>query len=64
MKSVNILLDERWTLKASNLYITVGAPIFYRVDGEIKTTHDPLSKQDVSLLIRSMMSNDKHNEYT
>ncbi|MFA0439431.1 type IV pili twitching motility protein PilT [Vibrio sp. 10N.286.49.C2] len=64
MKSINIILDEMWAFKASDLYITVGAPVLYRVDGELKATSDPLSEQDVSLLISSMMNNEKYNEYS
>ena len=33
---INAYLQGMLTEKASDLYITVGAPILYRVDGELK----------------------------
>lgn len=52
---LNKFLEGMLALKASDLYITVGAPILFRVDGELRPQGDKLSENDVALLLDSAM---------
>ncbi|WP_406732566.1 PilT/PilU family type 4a pilus ATPase [Vibrio scophthalmi] len=49
--------------KASDLYITVGAPVLYRVDGELQPQGDKLGEQEVFALLRSLMDSERLNEF-
>lgn len=53
------MIDER----ASDLYITVGAPVLFRVDGELKPQGEKLSEIHAHNLIREMMDQDRQAEY-
>ncbi|MGF1697345.1 PilT/PilU family type 4a pilus ATPase [Vibrio lamellibrachiae] len=49
--------------KASDVYITVGAPILFRVDGELRAQGDKLNEDQVKQLLTSMMDADRALEY-
>ncbi|ANU37508.1 PilT/PilU family type 4a pilus ATPase [Vibrio scophthalmi] len=49
--------------KASDLYITVGAPVLYRVDGELQPQGDKLAEQEVFALLNSLMDNERLSEF-
>ncbi|MGF1721510.1 PilT/PilU family type 4a pilus ATPase [Vibrio kyushuensis] len=49
--------------KASDVYITVGAPILFRVDGELRAQGDKLNEEQVKQLLTSMMDADRALEY-
>lgn len=52
---LNKFLEGMLTLKASDLYITVGAPILFRVDGELRPQGEKLTEHDVAKLLDSAM---------
>ena len=49
--------------KASDLYITVGAPVLYRVDGELQPQGDKLAEQEVFALLSSLMDSERLSEF-
>ena len=60
---LNKFLEGMLALKASDLYITVGAPILFRVDGELRPQGDKLSENDVALLLDSAMDPERRQEF-
>lgn len=60
---INACLQGMLSEKASDLYITVGAPLLYRVNGELKPIGDTLSSQSVFTLLHSMMDEERQKEY-
>ena len=60
---LNQYLDGMLTHKASDLYITVGAPILYRVDGELRAQGEALSVADVTALLHAMMDDARQAEF-
>ena len=51
------------TQKASDLYVTVGAPVLYRVDGELRAHGEKLTEQGVLNLLNSIMDSHRLAEY-
>ncbi|MEZ8825548.1 PilT/PilU family type 4a pilus ATPase [Vibrio amylolyticus] len=49
--------------KASDVYITVGAPILFRVDGELRANGEKLDEAQVHDLLSAMMDSDRATEY-
>ncbi|AGB10891.1 PilT/PilU family type 4a pilus ATPase [Vibrio parahaemolyticus] len=60
---LNKFLEGMLTLKASDLYITVGAPILFRVDGELRPQGEKLTEHDVAKLLDSAMDPDRRQEF-
>ena len=60
---INAYLQGMNQQKASDLYITVGAPILYRIDGELRAQGEKLSLADVNRLLESMMERDRQKEF-
>ncbi|ENM5898578.1 PilT/PilU family type 4a pilus ATPase [Vibrio mimicus] len=60
---LNQYLDGMLSHKASDLYITVGAPILYRVDGELRAQGEVLSLADVTTLLHAMMDDARQAEF-
>ncbi|MCV5332270.1 hypothetical protein OFD71_28750, partial [Escherichia coli] len=60
---LNKFLEGMLTLKASDLYITVGAPILFRVDGELRPQGEKLTESDVAALLDSAMEPDRRQEF-
>lgn len=56
-------LSEMAARKSSDLYITVGAPVLYRVDGELQSMGDKLSLADVNNLLTAMMDSDMSKDF-
>ncbi|MEF1212697.1 ATPase, T2SS/T4P/T4SS family [Vibrio alginolyticus] len=56
-------LEGMLALKASDLYITVGAPILFRVDGELRPQGEKLTESDVAALLDSAMEPDRRQEF-
>ncbi|NRB69891.1 MAG: PilT/PilU family type 4a pilus ATPase [Vibrio sp.] len=61
---INAYLQGMLTEKASDLYITVGAPILYRVDGELKPYGESLSEAEVLMLLHSTMDEERQSDYS
>ncbi|WP_333005464.1 PilT/PilU family type 4a pilus ATPase [Vibrio coralliilyticus] len=61
---INPYLQGMLAEKASDLYITVGAPILYRVDGELKPHGESLSEAEVLTLLHSTMDEERQNDYS
>lgn len=60
---LNKFLESMLALKASDLYITVGAPILFRVDGELRPQGDKLNESDVAQLLDNAMEPDRRQEF-
>jgi len=60
---INTFLQGMNNQKASDLYITVGAPVLYRVDGELRAHGEKLSLSDVDNLLAMMMDQERHNDF-
>ncbi len=60
---LNHYLQSMATLKASDLYITVGAPVLLRVDGEMRPQGDTLSESQVIALLNEMMDEERQAEF-
>ncbi len=60
---LNTMLETMVRLKASDVYITVGAPCLFRVDGELQAEGEKLHESGVTALLDSMMDNDRRKEY-
>ena len=56
---LNHYLEAMTSLKASDLYITVGAPVLLRVDGEMRPQGEKLSQQEVLSLLHEMMDEER-----
>ncbi|NRF32610.1 PilT/PilU family type 4a pilus ATPase [Vibrio coralliilyticus] len=61
---INAYLQGMLTEKASDLYITVGAPILYRVDGELRPRGESLSEAEVLTLLHSTMDEERQSDYS
>ncbi len=57
------LLQGMVSQQASDLYLTVGAPVMYRIDGEMQPLGDPLDRTEVSQLLDSIMEPERRQEY-
>lgn len=60
---IDVFLEQMIDQKSSDLYITVGAPVLYRVDGELRPQGDKLSHAVVSSLLESMMDRERQHEF-
>ena len=60
---LNHYLEAMTSLKASDLYITVGAPVLLRVDGEMRPQGEKLSQQEVFALLHEMMDEERKAEF-
>lgn len=60
---IDAFLQEMINQKSSDLYITVGAPILYRVDGELRAHGEKLSRAVVTSLLETMMDHDRLHEF-
>ncbi|MGO1298770.1 MAG: ATPase, T2SS/T4P/T4SS family, partial [Vibrio sp.] len=56
-------LSEMTTRQSSDLYITVGAPVLYRVDGELQSQGDKLTLSDVNNLLTRMMDSEMREHF-
>jgi twitching motility protein PilU len=52
---LNQVLSEMVSLKASDIYITVGAPVLLRVHGELQPFGEPLTEQSAFHLLDTMI---------
>lgn len=57
------VLEIMVSSKASDIYLTVGAPCLFRIDGELQPHGDPLDKGGVEALLFKMMDNERREEY-
>ncbi|PXA69885.1 PilT/PilU family type 4a pilus ATPase [Vibrio sp. 11986-1-5] len=57
------ILQEMLTQGASDLYITVAAPILYRVNGDLQPQGEALSEAQVKGLLLRMMDSDRQTEF-
>lgn len=60
---IDVFLEQMIDQKSSDLYITVGAPVLYRVDGELRPQGDKLSHAVVNSLLESMMDRERQHEF-
>ncbi len=60
---LNQCLEGMLTQKASDLYLTVGAPVLFRVDGELRAHGEKLSQTQVMALLDAMMDEDRRREF-
>ncbi|UUM30309.1 PilT/PilU family type 4a pilus ATPase [Vibrio japonicus] len=60
---INIFLQGMNSQKASDLYITVGAPVLYRVDGELRAHGEKLTQSDVDNLLSSVLEEGRHKDF-
>ncbi|EGA69294.1 type IV pilus (Tfp) assembly protein, ATPase component PilU [Vibrio sinaloensis DSM 21326] len=60
---INAYLQGMNHQKSSDLYITVGAPVLYRVDGELRAHGEKLSLVEVNRLLESMMDSERQQEF-
>lgn len=60
---LNQILEGMLSQKASDLYITVDAPVLFRVDGELRPQGEKLNTAQVSQLLDAMMEQDRRDEY-
>ncbi len=60
---LNQMLARMVELKASDIYITVGAPCLFRVHGELQAQGDMLNEADVTRLLDAMMDEERRKEY-
>lgn len=58
------ILQGMVTHQASDLYITVAAPILYRVHGQLQAEGEPLTESQVKALLTRMMDVDKQHEFS
>ncbi|WP_100754382.1 PilT/PilU family type 4a pilus ATPase [Vibrio salilacus] len=49
--------------KASDVYLTVGAPILYRIDGELRGEGEVLDRTRLEALLNSMMDAQRQHDY-
>ncbi|PWI32130.1 type IV pili twitching motility protein PilT [Vibrio albus] len=57
------ILDAMISYKASDVYITVGAPCLLRVDGELKQLGSKLELEQVVQLLNAMMDQERQQEF-
>ncbi|WP_332400525.1 PilT/PilU family type 4a pilus ATPase [Vibrio metschnikovii] len=57
------ILQEMLTQGASDLYITVAAPILYRVNGDLQPQGEALNEAQVKELLLRMMDSDRQTEF-
>ncbi|EGA65248.1 PilT/PilU family type 4a pilus ATPase [Vibrio brasiliensis] len=60
---IDVFLEQMIDQKSSDLYITVGAPILYRVDGELRSHGEKLSHAVVNSLLEGMMDRERQHEF-
>ena len=60
---LNQILEGMLSQRASDLYITVDAPVLFRVDGELRPQGEKLNSAQVSQLLDAMMNQDRRDEY-
>ena len=60
---LDIFLKRMRDLNASDLYITVGAPILFRVDGELRPKGEALTKPEVEYLLDSTMDSERRASF-
>jgi len=60
---LNQILEGMLSQKASDLYITVDAPVLFRVDGELRPQGEVLNEDQVSQLLDAMMDQERREEY-
>ncbi len=60
---LNKILEGMITLKASDLYITVGAPVLFRVDGELRPQGEKLSQIEVAQLLDGAMDEERRADF-
>lgn len=60
---LNHYLQSMSALKASDLYITVGASVLLRVDGEMRPQGEKLSEQQVIDFLNEIMDADRRSEF-
>ncbi|WP_087021971.1 PilT/PilU family type 4a pilus ATPase [Thaumasiovibrio subtropicus] len=60
---INQVLNEMVSVKASDLYITVGAPALLKVNGRLNPYGDELSQAAVNIMLNSVMDDDKRQEF-
>ncbi|WP_394247563.1 PilT/PilU family type 4a pilus ATPase [Vibrio profundi] len=60
---LNQILEGMISQKASDLYITVGAPILFRVDGELRAQGEKLTEGQVAQLLDAMMDQERRSEF-
>lgn len=60
---INVFLQGMNSQKASDLYITVGAPVLYRVDGELRAHGEKLTLSDVDNLLSSVLEEERHKDF-
>ncbi|UTT83860.1 PilT/PilU family type 4a pilus ATPase [Vibrio pelagius] len=60
---LNQILEGMLSQKASDLYITVDAPVLFRVDGELRPQGEVLNAAQVSQLLDAMMDQERRDEY-
>ncbi|MEI8672516.1 PilT/PilU family type 4a pilus ATPase [Vibrio sp. SA48] len=60
---LNQCLEGMLNKKASDLYITVGAPILFRVDGELRAQGEKLTTPQVIDLLDAMMDSERREEF-
>ncbi len=60
---LNTILETMLTLNASDLYITVDAPVLFRVHGELTPQGEKLKEYDVAKLLDAMMDEERREEF-
>lgn len=60
---IDSFLQGMLDAKASDLYITVDAPVLFRVDGDLRAQGDKLTEQDVLALLEPMMDAGRKTDY-
>ncbi|UAB70685.1 PilT/PilU family type 4a pilus ATPase [Vibrio sp. SCSIO 43132] len=60
---LNQVLSEMVSLKASDIYITVGAPVLLRVHGELQPLGEPLTEESAFHLLDTMMDEERRAEF-
>ncbi|NOI23113.1 PilT/PilU family type 4a pilus ATPase [Vibrio mediterranei] len=63
MHNIDTILNHMLDEKASDLYLTVDAPLLYRVDGELQAKDDKLTAEAIQALLSSVMERSKYSEY-
>ncbi len=60
---LNQILELMVGSKASDIYLTVGAPCLFRVDGELKAHGEELDKAGVEALLYDMMDEERQQDF-
>lgn len=63
MLIIDDVLNHMLELKASDLYLTVGAPVLYRVDGELKSRGETLTERAIHELLNAVMDTNLRQDY-